>query len=366
MNHVHISSPVYQQHDDWFWPLDNSGAYCVCGDGCGWDGAEGRRCWFTDYLPDFNFNNAAARDFSVSNAIQWIQDTGIDGFRLDAVKHIEDSWILDLRSRVASEIESVTEQHFYMVGETFTGDKGTIAYYVNPVTMLDGQFDFPLRNALVSSLLIRSANMYDLESFLAGNDGYYGAGIMSTFVGNHDVPRSIHFAQDSPIWSDAWAGGKEIAWSNQPGLPGGMSAFERMANGFALIFTLPGVPLIYYGDEIGLPGAGDPDNRRFMQWSGYSAGQTFLKDRIAKLAQIRSAHSALRKGTRTTASVSNDTLVYEMSDGTESVYVAINRGDGAATVDGLPSSPLTDLIDDSTHDGPSLSVPPRSTRILVP
>ncbi len=365
MNHVHESSPVFQQHPEWFWPLNNSGQHCVCGDGCSWDGDDGRRCWFTDYLPDFNFNVSAAREFSVSNAIAWVQDTGIDGFRLDAVKHIEDSWILDLRARIRSDIETVTGQHFYMVGETFTGDKGTIAYYVNPHTMLDGQFDFPLRNALVSSLLLRQSSMYDLESFLAENDGYYGAGIMSTFVGNHDVPRSIHFAQDTPLWNDAWAGGKDRAWSNQPGLPGGTSAFERVANGFSLIFTLPGVPLIYYGDEIGLPGAGDPDNRRFMQWSGYSAGQTYLKNHIAKLATIRAAHPALRRGTRTPLSTTNDTLAFRMATAGDEVWVAINRSDAAVEVSGLPSASLVDLVDDSSHAGPSISVPARKTRILV-
>ncbi len=365
MNHVHASSPVYQQNPDWFWPLDNGGANCVCGDGCSWDGAEAKRCWFTSYLPDFDFNNQAARDFSVSNAIKWVEDTGIDGLRLDAVKHIEDSWLLDLRSRIQSDIETVTQQHFYMVGETFTGDKGTIAYYVNPATMLDGQFDFPLRNALVSSLLTRAASMYDLESFLGGNDGYYGAGIMSTFVGNHDVPRSIHFAQDNPIWTDAWAGGKEIAWNNQPGLPGSLSAFERLANGFSLIYTLPGVPLIYYGDEVGLPGAGDPDNRRFMQWSGYSTGQTMLKNHLSKLAEIRAAHPALRRGSRTTVNVSNDTLGFKMATAGDEVFVAINRGDSAATIDGMPAGALTDLVDGSSHNGPSVSVPARSTRILV-
>lgn len=59
-----------------------------------------------------------------------------------------------------------------------------------------------------------------------------------------------------------------------PGLTGGSSAFERMATGFTLLLTTKGAPLIYYGDEIGLPGGGDPDNRRFMQWSGYRAGSS--------------------------------------------------------------------------------------------
>ncbi|MBI4950602.1 MAG: hypothetical protein HY908_01080 [Myxococcales bacterium] len=364
MNHVHVSSPVYAQHGDWFWPLDWNGKHCVCGGDCSWDGSEGKRCWFRDYLPDFDFTVPAARDYSVGNAIQWIQATGIDGFRLDAVKHIEDAWVTELRHRVTTEIESVSGQHFYLVGETFTGDRGTIAYYVEPSTKLDGQFDFPLRNAVVSQVLMRQGSMYDLDGFLGSNDGYYGAGIMSTFVGNHDVPRAIHFAADSPAWGDPWASGKDRAWQNQPGLPGGMSAFERLANGFAILFTLPGVPLVYYGDEVGMPGAGDPDNRRFMPWQGYSAGQTFLRDRVAKLAAIRAAHPALRRGTRTTVSVTGDTLCYRMATAGDAVFVAVNRGDGAATVNGLPAGSYVDEVDGSAH-GAAPSVPARSTRILV-
>jgi glycosidase len=188
---------------------------------------------------------------------------------------------------------------------------------------------------------------------------------MSTFVGNHDVPRSIHFAEDSPRWNDPWAGGKEIAWNNKPGQPSGMSAYERFATAFTVIFTLPGVPLVYYGDEVGLAGAGDPANRRFMAWSGYNAGQTFLKERVAKLAQIRAAHTALRRGARATVHADGDTLDYKMTDGADVVFVAINRSDASKSVQNLPSGPLTDAIDGSTHQGPSPSIPARSARIFV-
>ncbi|AKT40284.1 alpha-amylase family glycosyl hydrolase [Chondromyces crocatus] len=366
MNHVHASSPVYQQNQSWFWPNDNgSGGNCICGDGCSWDGAQGRRCWFTSYLPDFNFTVAAARNWSVDNAVWWIKETGIDGYRLDAVKHIEDQWIIDLRNRVKSEILPSTGEHFYMVGETFTGDRGLINHYVDSYRMLDGQFDFPLRASIVRTLLMRHGSLNELVNELNISDGAFANGIMSTFIGNHDVPRSIHFAEDTPMWGDAWDGGKDRNWSNLPGLPGGASAFERLANGFTLIYTTKGVPLIYYGDEIGLPGAGDPDNRRFMAWSGYSAGQTKLLNHMKKLGTIRAAHPALRRGNRQTLTVNTDTLAYSMTGSGETVYVTINRSDTAQQVGGLPAGQFTDALTNESVSGPTVTVPPRSSRILV-
>jgi glycosidase len=373
MNHVHKSSPVYAQHPDWFWPLnDGSVSNCVCGGGCSWEGAQGKRCWFTDYLPDFNYQNPDARKFSVDNAVQWIKDTGIDGFRLDAVKHIEDAWLTDLRQRVASEIETVTGEHFYMVGETFTGDQGLIKYYVNPA-MLDGQFDFPLRQKLLRSVLMRAGDagstMKSLDGFLAANESYYGAGIMSTFIGNHDVPRAIHFAEDSPLWGTAdgseWSDGKDRAWTNTPALPGGTSAFERLANAFTILYTSKGIPLVYYGDEVAMPGGGDPDNRRMMQWAGYSPGQQLVQDHLKKLGAIRAAHPALRRGTRASVSSDTDTLVYRLSLGKDVVLVAVNRSDSAKSVSGLPSGALKDELSGAAVNGPTVSLPARSGMILV-
>ncbi len=373
MNHVHSSSSVYAQHKDWFWPLnDGSVSNCVCGGGCSWDGDQGKRCWFTSYLPDFNFKNAEARKFSIDNAMKWIKDTGVDGFRLDAVKHIEDAWLTDLRKRVAAEIEPTTGEHFYMVGETFTGDQGTIKYYVNPA-MLDGQFDFPLRARLLRSVLMRAGDagstMKSLDGFLAANESVYGAGIMSTFIGNHDIPRPIHFAEDSPVWGTGdgveWTDGKDKAWNNTPVLPSGTSAFERVANAFTILYTSKGIPLVYYGDEVAMPGGGDPDNRRMMQWSGYSAGQLLVQTHLKKLAAIRAAHPALRKGTRASIASDNDTIVYKLSLGGDVVHVAINRSDSPKSVSGLPGGALKNELTGAMVNGPTVTVPARSGMILV-
>ena len=360
---------MYSQHPDWFWPKELNGQSCVCGSSvCSWDDPyAAKRCWFTDYLPDFNFTVAAARQFSVDNAIWWVQQTGIDGFRLDAVKHIEDQWLLDLRSRVTAEIEPVTGQHFYMVGETYTGDAGLIKYYVKP-SMLDGQFDFPMRARLIRSLLKRDGGeglMSSLDGYLAYNDTYYGSGVMSTFIGNHDVPRSIHFAEDTPMWGNEWSDGKDRAWNNKPGQPGGTSAYERLANAFTVLYTSRGVPLVYYGDEVAMAGAGDPDNRRMMQWNGYSAGQSLVLNHLKKLGAIRAAHPALRRGTRASVSSTGDTMVFKMTQGADVVWIAVNRGDSSQTVSGLPSGSLHDELSGATINGPSPSVPARSSLILT-
>jgi glycosidase len=369
MNHVHKDSPIWSAHqsDGWFNPLMVNNQQCICGSSvCPWDGNMAKVCWFRDYLPDFNFSNADARKYSVDNALWWIQTTGCDGFRLDAIKHVELQWLTDLRARLNSDVEPVTGQHVYLVGETFTGDQGLIKSFIDPKNMLDGQFDFPLRANVNGAILTRQEAMKDLIAFMDANANEYGSAVMSTFIGNHDVPRVIHFAEDTPEWTDVWADGKDRAWTNQPSLPSTSSAFERVSVAMAILMTNQGIPLIYYGDEVGQAGAGDPDNRRPMQWTGYSAGQQLLLGRVQKLGTIRAAHPALRKGTRATLSSGTDTWAYSMTSGSDVVYVAVNRGDSSQAVGGLPSSKLTDQMTGDVFTSSTINVPARSARILTP
>jgi glycosidase len=361
MNHVHINSPVYAAHKDWFWPNDNGfGGNCVCGGGCSWD-AQRLRCWFDNFLPDFNFTNAEARRWSVDNAIGWAKQLGVDGFRLDAVKHVETSWLTDLRARIKGEVQ--WDQRFYMVGETFDGSRDLIKSYVDPDTMLDGQFDFPMRGQILSTVLRRDGQMSDLTSFLDSNAGFYGSGaVMSTFLGNHDVPRVIGMAEDVPLFG-AWDGGKDRAWINRPTLPTSSAPFQRLAVAYAVLYSLPGMPMIYYGDEIGMAGGGDPDNRQFMEWANLTDNQLWLRDRITGLIKVRNTHPALRRGTRTSLGVSQDATTYKMATAGDTVFVALNRGDGNQPAVGLPDGDYTDLVSGGTVHAP-LSLAPRSAMLL--
>jgi len=199
------------------------------------------------------------------------------------------------------------------------------------------------------------------------NDYFYGSNaVMSTFIGNHDLPRIIHLAANNRLWGDdQGSDGKSLSWNGQPGAVAELAAYERVANAFAVLYTNRGAPLVYYGDEIGLPGAGDPDNRRPMPWGALGTNQAYLKDRLAKLGDIRHKHPALRRGTRTTLESNADVWAYSRITNGDTVYVAVNRGDSDKNVTTLPSGALTELVTGAAANGPTVSIPARQTRIFV-
>ena len=392
MVHVHTESAIYQQHQNdspaWFTPN------CVCGaQGCGnFDTS----CWFTSYLAHYDYTNPATRTFSINAAIQLIQQNGNDAFRLDAIKQVDPSWLNTLRPTISSQIlaTEMPQQRFYMVGETYDfQNRALISSLIDSQTMLDGQFDFPLRIRLVEAMLMRSTQnmltpddlnwgrtgppgMQGLAEFMDSNDTFYPTdAVMSTFIGNHDLPRSIHYAEQTlPAWIQAdspsnpsAADGKSNAWSNEPVTETDPNTYERLGNAFGVILTNKGAPLIYYGDEVGLPGAGDPDNRRMMQWTGYSPAQQALYARIKALTTIRAAHPAMRRGTRSTLQVDADLWVYELTTSAgdpvaDTVYVGINRSDADRQTTMLPSG-LTELITNTPVTG-AVTIPARETRIF--
>jgi glycosidase len=310
----------------------------------------------------------------------------VDAYRLDAIKQVNPAWLGDLRPGITSQIigAETPKQRFYMVGETYDfQNRGLIRSMINSQTGLDGQFDFPLRIRLIEVMLMRSTQnnltpddtnwsrnaapgMKGLSDFMDSNDTFYPSdAVMSTFIGNHDIGRSIHYAEDTPLWSNPADNGSGNAWSGQPQASTNPKAYERLANAFAVILTNKGAPLIYYGDEIGLPGGGDPDNRRMMQWSNTTQDQKGLQARITALTTIRAAHPATRRGKRTTISVDTDHWLYKLEtsggDPTpDTIYVAINRSDSDWQASSLPSG-LTEILVNAPAGN---TIPARQTRVF--
>jgi len=260
-----------------------------------------------------------------------------------------------------------------MVGETFSyDDRDLLRRFVDPDTMLDGQFDFPFKARACEALFTAGGRLDTLASWMDGNDSFYGRGaIMSTWIGNHDIPRAIHFAsrqigncREGSSPGNGWNPGAFAQPTDAP-------PYERLALAFAVMFTNPGMPLLYYGDEIGLAGGGDPDNRRMMPWQDRGASlnphQLALRDTVSALGRIRGENPVLGRGRRVTVSADQDTWVYRMtgcgSAGASDVTVAINRADDGRSVS-IPAGSYDDLVGSGTVSGGSLSLPARSFRVL--
>ena len=319
-NHVHKDSPMFKkhEHDGWF----NGGLNDrkLCDDGY-WDDAYWtERCWFSQDLPDINYDNEYVRNLMVQHAIWLIKETNIDGFRVDAVKHMNIQFIRDLRYAV-DQLFKNTGIMFYMVGETFTGDMNLLNKYIGD-DLLHAQFDFPLYYKIGN--VLTGNGLYDaIHNGQSGYKANFKSDLMGTFMGNHDVARAISVA----------AGQNSSKWGNNP-TPGDWYAYDRVMAAWMILLTQPGVPLIYYGDEAGMPGSNDPDNRRMMIFDNLNEQQSALLGFVQSLGKIRRTHKALSLGEREILGVQhgssdNSTACYKMSYNGESVIVGIGLPDNS-------------------------------------
>lgn len=370
LNHVHEDHSYVAEHgQDWF------GSGCVCGtEGCGWDDHP-VECWFMPYLPDLNYKNHDIVQRVLADTLQLIQTYDVDAVRIDAAKHMDHVIMRSLSMRLRDDFETGDAAPFYLVGETFTGDRGLIMDYVGD-TELDGQFDFPLYYA-VRDTFIRDASFWSLEGAVDEGQIAYGGAVMSPFIGNHDVQR---FATEiTGRAGDCWSGWIEDSMAEGGDTVTQWDVINKTAMALAFVLTQPGAPLLYYGDEIGLHGGGDPDNRRMMQFApNLSANQETLLARVQAVGQARAEHEALRRGRRVQLWVDDDLLIYARDNGGgDAAIVVMNKGDSARTesvpVSALSAEGLTfiDVLGSrfgSTVSGDHLSISVNSwqTLILVP
>ncbi|UYZ59748.1 alpha-amylase family glycosyl hydrolase [Hymenobacter latericus] len=323
------ASSVGSPYRDWYrWQNTNPGL--------GWHQQNGSYyyAYFWSGMPDLNWRNAQMRAAMWDASRFWLKK-GVDGYRLDAVKYlVENGSTIENTPETYGVLEEFHDSvravnpAAFTVGEAWSATPQVVPYVVN--NRLDACFEFDLQGAIISSL--NSGNPAALRTQLEVVDRTYPKLQYATFLSNHDQNRVL-------------------------GTLGGDMA--RMKQAAALYLTMPGVPFLYYGEEVGMLGAGpDEDKRKPMQWTaglnaGFTSGSPWralngnyaqynvatqqadagsLLNHYKQLIRLRNTHEALRKGylLPVTASASS-VLGYARVYNQEAVVTVANLGSAAAS-----------------------------------
>ncbi len=189
--------------------------------------------------------------------------------------------------------------------------------------MLDAQFDFNLYDAISTSLAIGNSFKKVEQEISKSLNNYGWHNIMGNITGNQDRGRFISYAGGTLRYDE---NAKEAGWTRAIGV-GNENAYKKSAMLFAFISTVPGIPVVYYGDEIGMPGGNDPDNRRMMQFENLNANQIELKNTAAKLLNLRRSNMALIFGDFRMLLVEDKIIAYQRTYFDKSAIVVFNNSE---------------------------------------
>ena len=278
--------------------------------------------WFINILPDLNQDDPEVARYIIQNTLWWIGATGMDGIRQDTWPYVPRAFWRDWMAAIRREYPGVK-----VVGEVFDGDPSMIAFFEGGRPQHDGiddgvdmLFDFPLYFA-VRNAFAKGGAVREVAQALSRDHLSRAPHQRVTFLGLHDVARFMHE-------------------------PGATVAGLKLA--FTFLFTARGTPLVYYGDEIALPGGNDPDNRRDFPggWPGdardafAAAGRTAEEQdvwqHVQRLGQLRAARQELRGGETRHLLVTDQVYAYARGQ----TVVVLNNGREPAEVT-LPALPTT-------------------------
>lgn len=308
LNHVDETHPLAREKPEWF-----RQPACICGEAaCPWS-THIDSCWFTPYLPDVDWRAPGALDHQVENARWWMARFDLDGLRLDAVPMMPRLVTRQVVDVVGRRFEGLRERQM-LLGETYTAADGhdLIRWSLGP-DGLDSQFDFPVMWTLRETLASQALPLTSLaETITRSAAAWYGSSaVMAVMVGNHDVPR----------FTSAVA-------------PADADPLRRLRLAQAAVHALPGMPILYYGDEIGLAGAYDPANRAPMRFAAdWSPAERALQRETARLGRLRACQPSLRRGDLRLLGADEDTIAWVRgADDERPAVFVLNRADDPRTL----------------------------------
>jgi glycosidase len=281
--------------------------------------------WFADVLPDLNVDDPHVAKYLLDNAVWWMETGGLDGFRLDTFPYSSRKfWSYWHRKlfRIYPQVNTI--------GEVNNTDPTINSFFEGGRKEWDGiddglwtMFDFPVEST-IREVLVRGKPADALQKIMRYDDLYLRPDDLVTFVGNHDIKRFL----------------------SEPGTTPG-----KLKAALGLLMTLRGIPQLYYGDEIGMTGGDDPDNRHdfpggwegdpqdaFSQ-QGRTQQQKDIFEYLRSLIGLRKTHPALEDGHQWTIGAAEKFFAYLRDDGKEKVLIIFNEGAESIKLD-LKDTPM--------------------------
>lgn len=318
-NHCSIDNPLFKdviekgeksQYADWFCVLE----YPVDINKCNYES-------FADLvstMPRFNTSNPKVIEYLTDSAVYWTKKLNIDGWRLDVADEISHDFLMVFRKRIKE-----ANPQAIIIGEIWNNAQQWLLG-----KEMDTCTNYKFRNALLSlakgteeakSFWHRIAQYLTLYK-----TPYYG--YLINLIGSHDTERICSVMQ-----------GEENAFP----VIVAMLAFE-------------GIPLIYYGDECGIMGGEDPDNRRAMPWEKINEDFAI---RVREMANFRSKNTVLKLGTTQPVELNEPkVLAFLRIYGDEKLFIAINFAQEDAVVE---YEVTKRLIGNGEIDGREIIIPPK-------
>lgn len=295
-------------------------------------------CWWgIRILPRVRCDEPSYRKFicGEGGVIEKWMRKGIRGFRLDVADELSDGFICEIRETMKRE-----DPDSVLYGEVWENASNKVSYGVRREYFrgkeLDSVMNYPLRKAVIEYL--KNGDYGTFRALL--NDVYgtyppFAVRLLMNFLGTHDTERIMTALAGAP--SDGKTN-RELATLK-------MTSEERERGtklvrlAFAIVFTVPGIPCVFYGDEAGMEGYHDPFNRRPFPWGRENCE---ISDFIRALSVIRAENDAFADGDFLIREANADFAVLERKNKGGGVMTFVNRSEKEFTV--CFDCPVNDLL----------------------
>ncbi|MDD6478916.1 MAG: alpha-amylase family glycosyl hydrolase [Oscillospiraceae bacterium] len=276
--------------------------------------------WGVKTLPEINEDNPDFTEFITGeNGVlrYWIKK-GIKGWRLDVADELPDNFLDNIRKSVKAENKDA-----YILGEVWEDASNKISYDVRRKFLrgeqLDSVMNYPFADAIIDFIKDKNAERL-INTVLDITENYppEAIALLMNHIGTHDTPRIItNLCHKGKIPQDReWQSKQKLTESE---FKHGVKLVKLAS---VIQYTLPGVPSLYYGDEIALEGYGDPFCRGFFDWSKTKSG---LTNHYRKLGKIRANTPVFKNGTFAPVKSENGVLAFARESDASSALTVINN-----------------------------------------